>query len=142
MTFGRWHRGSFSISSDPKDTDLQIVIDFLASSYWAKHLPRAKIVQSFDNCLVYNLLDHDIDRQVGFARVVSDHHRFAYLGDVFVLERHRGQGLGAWLIKTVINDPRLANVGHWVLATTNAQPFYRKLGFEEAEPGRYMVRKD
>lgn len=141
MTDGRWLRGTFSISTDPAETDHQIVTDFLATSYWAKHIPRERVIGSLDTSLVYNLLDHEIDRQVGFARVVSDRVRFAYLCDVFVLDSHRSQGLGAWLIETVTADPRLSSVGHWVLATSNAQSFYRKLGFEETEPGRYMVQK-
>jgi hypothetical protein len=35
---------------------------------------------------------HD-GEQPGFARVVSDRALFAYLGDVFVLDAHRGRGL-------------------------------------------------
>lgn len=136
-----WHRGQFTISSDPQKTDLQVVADYLATSYWAKHVPREKIVASIKSSFVYNLINGQHDRQTGFAHVVSDRVRFAYICDVFVLDTHRGQGLGAWLIEAVMEDPRLAEVGHWVLATSNAQPFYRKLGFEVAVPGRYMVLK-
>ncbi len=135
----RRHR--FTISMDPETTDFETVVGFLAQSYWANHVPRDQIIASFRTSLIYNLLDDQSGRQIGFARVISDRVRFAYLSDVFVLDSHRGQGLGTWLIETVMADPVLADVGHWALATSDAQAFYRKLGFEEAVPGRYMVRK-
>lgn len=141
MVEGAWHRNHFTISTDPQRTDIEIVADFLKASYWASHVPRDQIIASMKSSLVYNLIDDRHGRQIGFTRVVSDQVRFAYLSDVFVLEAYQGQGLGAWLIEAAIADPRLADIGHWVLATSDAQPFYRKLGFEEAVPGRYMVLK-
>ncbi len=136
-----WHQGQFVISADPEKTDLTLVTDYLATSYWAKHLPRDQISASIKAGPVYNLIDEQSGQQVGFARVISDQIRFAYICDVFVLDSHQGRGLGIWLIETVMADPRFERVRHWVLATADAQAFYQKLGFEEAMPGRYMVRK-
>lgn len=136
-----WRRGQLVISTDPDDADHDVITGFLATSYWAKNVPHDRIVGSLESSFGYHLIDKPDDRQIGFARVISDGVRFAYLCDVFVLEAHRGQGLGAWLIEAVTADPRLADVGHWVLATADAQPFYRKLGWDEAAPGRYMVKR-
>ena len=141
MVEGIWHRDHFTISSDPQKTDVEAVTNFLKTSYWASHVPRDHIIASIKSSLVYNLIDDRLGQQVGFARVVTDHVRLAYMCDVFILDDHQGQGLGAWLIETAMADPRLAGIGHWVLATSDAQPFYRKLGFVEAETGRYMVLK-
>lgn len=141
MAFGQWRKGHFSISADPKDTDHRIVTDFLRTSYWASHVPPDQIISSFETSRVYNLIDDQLERQIGFARVITDKVRFAYLCDVFVLDSHQGRGLGKWMIETVIADPHLASVGHWVLATLDAQDFYRSFGFEVTDPGRYMVRK-
>ncbi len=136
-----WRRGAYSLSNDPEKTDVAMVADYLAASYWAKHVPRDKVIASLRSSLVYNLTDDRTGEQIGFARVVSDQCRFAYICDVFVLDACQGQGLGQWLIKSVMADPVLAAVDHWVLATSDAQPFYRKLGFVEAVAGRYMVLK-
>lgn len=138
---GTWRRDRFIISTDPKKADHETITGFLATSYWAGHLTRDQIIRSLQTSLIYSLFDEHEDRQIGFTRVVSDHVRFAYLSDVFVLEAYQGQGLGAWLIDTVMSDPRLDHVEHWVLATSDAQAFYKKLGFDEAAPGRYMVMK-
>ena len=133
-------RGPFLISTDPAEADHDVIAGFLATSYWASTVPREQIIKSLDGSFTYHLIDEQAGAQIGFARVVSDGARFAYLCDVFVLDSYRGQGLGAWLIETAMADPRLQTVGRWVLATADAQPFYRKLGFEEAKPGRYMVK--
>jgi len=136
-----WQRGQFVISADPAKADHDVITGFLGTSYWAKHVPRDKIIRSLESSLTYHLIDEPSGAQVGFARVVTDRVRFAYLCDVFVLDSHQDRGLGTWLTETAMADPRLSDVGHWVLATASAQPLYRKLGFEEAKPGRYMVRK-
>jgi GNAT superfamily N-acetyltransferase len=133
-------RDPFIISTDPTKADHDVIAGFLATSYWAGTVPRDRIIKSLDGSFTYHLIDEPTDAQIGFARVVSDGARFAYLCDVFVLDSYRGRGLGAWLIETAMADARLESVGRWVLATADAQPFYRKLGFEDAKPGRYMIR--
>lgn len=80
--------------------------------------------------------------QVGFAQVVTDYARFAYLADVFVLEEHRGWGLGRWLVERVLEHPDLRYVRKWMLATRDAHRFYQDLGFEEVgEPEWLMERR-
>jgi GNAT superfamily N-acetyltransferase len=101
-------------------------------------VPHQVLEQSIRAALVYNLIDQ-ASRQVGFARVVSDQARFAWLSDVFVLEAYRGQGPGAWLVQTVLDDPRLAPVGRFLLATADAHGLYRRHGWQDAPAGRYMT---
>lgn len=80
--------------------------------------------------------------QIGFARVVTDYIRFAYLADVFVLEEHRGHGLGRWLVECVLDHPDLRDVRKWMLATRDAHSLYERLGFAEVgEPEWLMERR-
>jgi GNAT superfamily N-acetyltransferase len=72
--------------------------------------------------------------------VVSDGARFAYLGDVFVLEAARGRGLGTWLVECVLAAPALSDVEGWLLGTRDAHRLYERFGFELAAPSRYMGR--
>ena len=77
--------------------------------------------------------------QVGFARVVSDFATVAYLGDVFVLESHRGQGLGKWMMECIMAHPALQNLRRWILLTRDAHALYTQSGFTPvAAPERYM----
>ena len=79
------------------------------------------------------------DRQVGFARVITDRATFAYVADVFVLESHRGRGLALWLMETIRAHPELQNLRRWTLFTKDAHGLYRKVGFRDIEdPPRCM----
>ena len=83
------------------------------------------------------------ERQVGFARVVSDCATFAYLADVFVLPDFRGRGLATWLLTCVLGHPELQGLRRWILGTRDAHGLYRKLGFTPLlRPDIFMERHD
>ena len=69
--------------------------------------------------------------QIGFARVVTDSATFAYLCDVYILEEHRGKGLGKWLMECVMGHPGLQGLRRFSLATRDAHGLYRQFGFRE-----------
>ena len=131
-------RGNFSISTDPSRLDREVIHDYLSRfSYWAKGIPREIVDRGIDGSLNFGV--YDGDAQVGFARIITDRATFAYLCDVFILESHRGQGLGVSLMETVRAHPDLQGLRRWVLATRDAQGLYRKTGFRDIEqPVRYM----
>jgi GNAT superfamily N-acetyltransferase len=78
------------------------------------------------------------DEQVGFARVISDGANMAWLGDVFVLQGHRGHGLGVELVREAVEHPEHRDLV-WFLNTRDAHPLYARFGFE-APSDRTMVR--
>lgn len=78
------------------------------------------------------------DEQVGFARVISDGTSMAWLGDVFVLQGHRGHGLGVELVREAVEHPEHRDLV-WFLNTRDAHPLYARFGFE-APSDRTMVR--
>ncbi len=137
-----WRRGGFTISTEPGRVDRELTAAFLAQSYWAKGTSREALLRSIDNALVFGLYDGG-GAQVGFARVVTDWARFAWLSDVFVLERHRGQGLGTWLMEVVTGYPPLAGIQRFLLATADAHGLYRPFGFEPLpDPGHFMLKSN
>ncbi len=89
-------KGEYWISTDRARLDLDVIHGFLVESYWAKGIPREVVVRSIENSLCFGI--YCGTAQVGFARVVSDFATYAYLGDVFVLDSHRRNGLGKWLM--------------------------------------------
>src|SRR5688572_9180794 len=91
-----WSRGAYSISTDPERLDLDVVHGYLSRSYWAPDRTRERVALSVNSSLPFGL--YRAGAQVGFARVVTDYVTMAFLADVFVLEEHRGQGLGVWLV--------------------------------------------
>jgi GNAT superfamily N-acetyltransferase len=122
-----WKRGEYSISSDPERLDLAVVHDFLTNSYWAKGISEELVRRSVEHSLCFGVY-HD-KTQVGFARVITDRATFAYLADVFIVERHRGRGLGKWLVETIVTHPELSGLRRWILVTRDAHDLYRQCGF-------------
>lgn len=136
-----WRREEYVLSTDPARLDLGMVHFFLKNSYWASGVPREVLERSVENSLVFGL--YKSDEQVGFARVSTDYATFAYLADVFILEEHRGRGLGRWLMEVILSHPELQGFRRWMLATADAHELYRRYGFSElGAPEIFMERKD
>jgi GNAT superfamily N-acetyltransferase len=132
-----WQRDGLTISNDPARIDRALVHAFLSDSYWAAGIPREIVDRSIENALCFGVYDEN--RQVGFARVISDFATFAYLADVFVLPSHRGRGLAKWLMEAILGHPKLQGLRRWMLATRDAHGLYRQVGFTElANPERLM----
>jgi len=132
-------RGDLSISTDHELLDLDVIHSFLAGSYWAQGIPREVVARSIENSLCFGIYEEQ--RQVGFARVISDYATYAYIADVFVLESHRGRGLGKWMMECIMAHPPLQGLRRWGLATRDAHGLYEQFGFTAlASPERHMER--
>jgi GNAT superfamily N-acetyltransferase len=132
-------RDGLVISTDQARLDLHAIHKFLAKdSYWAKRIPFETFARSAENSLCFGVYD-SAGAQVGFARVVSDFATLAYIADVFVLDSHRGHGLGKWLMECIQQHPQLQGLRRWVLTTRDAHGLYAQYGFGPVKfPERYM----
>jgi GNAT superfamily N-acetyltransferase len=134
--------GEFLISTDPALLNLDVIYWFLTNCYWSKGIPREVVARSIEHSLCFGVYDGS-SAQVGFARVVSDFATVAYLGDVFILESHRGRGLSRSLMESVTQHPALQGLRRWILLTRDAHGLYQKFGFTPVKaPDRYMERHD
>jgi len=97
-------------------------------SYWAKGRSREVQDALIETSTRVVGLYHEA-MQVGFSRAVSDGHVHSYLADVYVLEEHRGRGLGVELVRFSVEEGPYART-RWVLHTANAHDLYRKFGFD------------
>jgi len=137
MNHYEWRRDQYRITTDPAEIDLDVVHGFLATTYWAAGVSRERLARSIEGSIPFGLFEGD--RQVGFARVVTDGAVFAWLADVFVAPEARGQGLGAWLIDTILAHPDIQGLRRWLLGTRDAHGLYRRAGFTAlAYPDRMM----
>lgn len=146
-TTTEWHRDDYLISTDRADLDVALIHDYLSNStYWATGRKIEVVQRSVANSLCFGLFKtnpEEGNQQVGFARVVTDYATFAWLADVFILDEHRGKGLGKWLSEVIISHPDLQGFRRWVLATKDAHELYRRVGFRELHrPDRWMERPD
>jgi GNAT superfamily N-acetyltransferase len=132
--------GGYELDDDPGRVDLDAVHEFISEhSYWglgrARELLQGAISGSTRVVGLYRG-----DRQVGFARAISDGAIVAYLADVYVLPAHRGHGLGIELVREILDGGPGWKV-RWILHTADAQGLYAKLGFTEDEPPYALMER-
>ena len=134
-----WRRGEYLISTDKSRLDLTLIHNFLTTSYWAAGIPLEVVRRSIEHSLSFGLYKED--QQIGYAQAITDFATFAYLGDVFILEPFRGQGLSKWLMEVIVTYPELQGFRRWILLTKDAHGLYKKVDFTGvATPERYMER--
>jgi GNAT superfamily N-acetyltransferase len=128
-----------TISTERAKMDVSMVQEFLAKSYWSKGISKAQVCRSMDNSLCFGIFL--ADRQVGFARVITDKVTYAYIADVFIIAEFRNRGLATKLIDAIVSHPDLQGLRRWMLATRDAHNLYKKFGFKQLnDPGRFMER--
>jgi GNAT superfamily N-acetyltransferase len=136
-----WHKGEFTISDERARLDIAVVHEFLSmESYWAKGRRIEVVRRAIENSLPFGL--YKGERQIGFARAVTDYATFAWLADVFVLDEFRGHGLGVWLVETALAHPSLQRLRRWILATRDAHELYRRFGFKAVNADFFMEKLD
>jgi len=128
----------FIITTDKSKLDIIAIHNFLSKhSGWSNNISFDKVKTSIDNSLNFGLFHNN--KQIGFARVISDFSTIAYLGDIYVLESYRGQGLSRKLMESIITHPNLQGLRRWILLTSTAEWLYVKYGFTNLpKPEIYM----
>src|SRR5690606_756481 len=129
---------SLEISTDKSRLHIELIHSFLVKeSYWARERTLEQTERAIEHSICFGV--YDGERQVAFARVVSDRATFAYLGDVFVIPEYQGRGIGKMLMEAIVAHPELQGLRRWVLATRDAHGLYEKYGFTPLKhPERWM----
>jgi GNAT superfamily N-acetyltransferase len=128
----------YELDDDRDRIDLDAVHGYLSSAYWA--LGRTREAQAEMNGKAARLVGlYASGKQVGFTRTaIVPGMPVACLYDVYVLETHRGRGLGTELVReTVERGPFVAY--RWLLDTRDAHGLYAKFGF--GRPGERMMER-
>lgn len=123
----------FRITNSLDEMDLNAIYLFISNSYWAQGIPKELFEKALRNSLCFAVFDAT-NQQVGFARVITDRATFAYLADVFVVEKHRGKGISKWLISEILSYGELQGLRRMMLATRDAHGLYEQFGFSPIEP--------
>lgn len=133
-------KDEFLITTEKGRLNLDVIQSFLQTdSYWAQNRTLEQTETAIKNSICFGV--YYGDRQIGFARVVSDCATFAYIGDVFVIDEYRGRGLSKWLMEAIVSHPDLQNLRRWILATRDAHGLYEKYDFAPLKfPDRWMER--
>jgi GNAT superfamily N-acetyltransferase len=124
--------GGYELDDDRRRIDVDAVHAYIGGeSYWAKGRTREKMEAALEgSARVIGLYAPD-GSQAGFARVISDSATYAYLADVYLLDRHRARGLGIELVREALEGDPWSHIS-WHLRTQDAHALYEKFGFKPA----------
>lgn len=134
-----WKHNNRVVSTNQQRMDVKAIHAFLTRAYWCEGIPFEVVERAVRHSLCFGLFDGDA--QVGLARVVTDYATFAYLCDVYVLESHRGKGLGRWLVQCVMEHPQLQGLRRFNLSTQDAHRLYAKFGFKPLKHPEYQLER-
>ncbi|HYE32188.1 MAG TPA: GNAT family N-acetyltransferase [Methylomirabilota bacterium] len=122
-----WTRGEHRITDNSAELDMAATKRLIWSTYWADQRSEADIETSIANSVCVGLFKGK--EQIGFARAVTDYSTCSWICDVVVDNAHRGNGLGKWMVETLLAHPKLGR-GKQILATRDAHSLYERFGFE------------
>jgi N-acetylglutamate synthase-like GNAT family acetyltransferase len=130
----------FIISSDKSMIRIEDVIAMLRKSYWAAARSEEIIIKSIENSFCFGVYHNN--KQIGFARMITDYATYAYLCDVIIDEEYRGQGIGKELVGYIMEHPELVDVKSLWLSTSDAHKLYEKYGFERVNDiSKLMIKR-
>ena len=133
-----WLRENFIISTDKGKLNIPYIHHFLSKeSYWAANIPLHIVKTSIEHSLCFGV--YDGEKQIGFARLITDQAVFGYLADVFIDAAYRGRGLSKWLMQIIFELPFIPLLRSFMLGTKDAHKLYEQFGFTPlTSPERYM----
>jgi GNAT superfamily N-acetyltransferase len=132
------HRGDLLLSTDRRRIDIDRVLAMLVVSHWGGAMTRPILERAIENSICVGVYDTS-GRQLGFARAVTDLATYAYLTDVIVQEGARGQGIGRWIVESIVSHPDLTGLRRIALWTRDARALYERFGFSTlVPPSTYM----
>ena len=134
-------RGDFLISTDKGRLQIDVIEALLSrQAYWAQGRTREAVEQSLQKSTCLGI--YHAGQQLAFARLVTDEATFAWLCDVIVDEKYRGEGLGKWLVETICRIVDGLGIQQTLLATRDAQDLYARYGgfIPLHDPQKWMTR--
>ena len=120
-------KNGFTISTEKDKLDIDVIHSFLNRTYWAEGISKEIISRSIEGSLCFGVFENN--KQVGFARMITDKATFSYLADVFIIEEYRGRGLSKWLMEVIMSYPDLQGLRRMILVTKDAHGLYKQFGF-------------
>jgi len=127
----------YYISTDQSKLNITAIKLLLEQSYWANERTGETILKSIENSICYGV--YKKEELVGFGRVVTDYATVYWICDIIIDVKHRGNGLGKRLMKSIMDTKELEGL-MGILATKDAHGLYEQFGFMK-EPNKFLFRK-
>jgi GNAT superfamily N-acetyltransferase len=126
------------IKTGKEHMDIQEIHRFLSEeSYWAKGISYSLVNHSLSHSFCIGAFADD--KQIGFARVITDYHTFGWLADVYVLPEYRGKGISKKIMAHLMAQPWTKRLRRLMLNTKDAHGLYRQFQFTDLANPAYVM---
>ena len=132
----------FTISTDKKLLDVERIHNYIGKvSYWGKGRTLEEVQRTIEHSLCFGMYNEE-NKQMGFARVLTDYTCFGYFMDVIIFEEYQGKGYGKKLVETIMEHEVVKNLKTIGLKTKDAHGLYEKFGFKKIGDSELWMTKD
>ena len=122
----------YSIVDELSSKHFEQLHELYKQMWWSKDRTREEIVTLLKNCIIVAAIDNQSHDLVGFARVLTDELRYAFIFDVMTQENLRGKGLGKLIIQSALSHTKLQRVKYFELTCEpELTSYYEKFGFSK-----------
>lgn len=112
------------------DDELDEIVALLDDAYWLDGVPRSELRTAIRRSQATITARDERGKLVAFARAVSDG-KVAWIYDVIVAPSSRDTGIGATVMRLLLDHPAVRTARHVRLTTKDAMRFYARLGFRD-----------
>ena len=132
----KWFKGDFSISTDKTLLNTHFLFSVLSHHDSDKR----HIALALRGSLCFGVYRNE--RQIGFARIVSDLAGTAIIRDIYISPEYRFIGLGSWLLSCCLTHPAMHKSQTVIGWGSDASHFLKKNGFKPVEnmPEMHLVQ--
>lgn len=132
----KWFKGDFSISTDKTLLNTHFLFSVLSHHDSDKR----HIALALRGSLCFGVYRNE--RQIGFARIVSDLAGTAIIRDIYISPEYRFIGLGSWLLSCCLTHPAMHKSQTVIGWGRDASHFLKKNGFKPVEnmPEMHLVQ--
>lgn len=121
----------YSIIHELSSKQVGQLLELFKQMWWAKDRSETEVATMLKNSISFGLIN-DAQDLIGYARVLTDEIKYAFIFDVIVTEHVRGKGLGQILMDAIIAHPKFRDVKNFELTCApDMLPFYERFGFSE-----------
>ena len=124
--------GNLIIKDGIENIDFVRVTEMLSNAFWCRGISIDEVKKGSENSALVVGVFLGSNNQIGYARVISDKTRFAYILDVYIDLNYRKKGIGQKMINYILEHEELKDVYQWLLITKDAHSFYNKVGFKNS----------
>jgi predicted GNAT family N-acyltransferase len=112
------------------DKQIEQLVLLLHKQWWCSTRTLQEVLTMIKTCLSFGLIEKSSGDLVGYARVLTDGIKYAYVYDLVVEEKLHGQGLGKFVMDAILESAKLKDLKKLELTCApNMTGFYQKFGF-------------